>query len=139
MSEFNFRQVTGQSKFRAWKEWKKGDSAIGKVIGFTPNKKSNKFMDVIIDLVEHNFSDMPTLVKGDRFAMNGNTQLQKFLNTPVNIGDTIKVLYQGKEVVKTGEWAGNETHCIEGFIADGPADNVAEEAAKLVAKAASVL
>lgn len=135
---FNFRQVTGQSKFRSWKDWKKGEFVVGKVEGFTPNRKNTKFNDLIIKLVDFNFSQQG-LEKGDRFALNGNTQLQKFLNTPVQVGDVVKVVYLGTEIVKTGEYAGAKTHCVEGYIADQETEDVAAEASELLAKSNSVL
>lgn len=139
MSEFNFRQVTGQSKYKAWKAWKKGEFIVLKVESFAPNKKNAKYSDIIGKVIEHNFAQSDIAV-GDRMALNGTTGTQKAVDTGMKVGDVIKVCYNGQETVKTGEWAGSLTHSLEVHIADqeGKPDLVAEAAA-LVTKANNVL
>lgn len=135
---FNFRQVTGSSKYRAWKEWKKGEFMIMKVESFSPNKKNTKYMDITGKVLDHNFSQSD-LNKEDRFSLNGTTGIQKAVDTGMKVGDTIKVVYGGSEIVKTGQWAGSKTHVIECYIADQDSNDVVTEATNLVAKAQNVL
>lgn len=138
MSNFNFRQVTGSTKYRAWKDWKKGEMIDVKVESFSPNKKSPKFSDIVGKVVSHNFAGSDISV-GDRMTLNGNTGLQKGINTGMVVGDVIRVVYGGQEIVKTGEWAGSKTHSIEVYIADKDKPDLVAEAQNLVAKAANVL
>lgn len=145
MSQFDFRQVTGSSKFRAWKGWRKGEYVILVIESFSPNKKNKNYQDITGKLLEHNFNQSDWQ-KGDRVSINGTTGIQKFLDAacegqPLNslVGQTAKIVYCGSETVKTGQWAGSQTHVIEGYLAGAKTNDVAAEAADLVEKAKSVL
>lgn len=144
---FNFRQITGQSKFRAWKEWKKGEFVIMKIEAFSPNKKNQNYKDITGKVLDHNFQQSDWN-KEDRASLNGNTGTQKFLDacTP-KIGDVIKMVFMGTETVKTGQWAGSQTHVVEGYLAgkddeeddSAPVADPVAEAQALLSKASNVL
>jgi hypothetical protein len=55
----------------------------------------------------------------DAFTINGTTALQKALdNSDVEEGQIIKVVYLGKESVKTGAWKGTMANKLDVFIAE---------------------
>jgi hypothetical protein len=153
MSEFNFRQVTGSSKFRSWKEWKKGEFVILKIESFAPNKKNTKFLDITGKVLDHNFSQSDWQ-KNDRVSVNGTTGLQKFIDAELAnlgevdlkalVGKTCKIIFMGQDIVKTGAWAGSKTNVIEGYMADdsgaaAASRDVVAEANNLVEKSKRVL
>lgn len=138
---FNFRQVTGQSKFRSWKDWKKGEYVIGKVESLQPNQKNPKFQDIVIKLVEHNWKEKVTAEVGERFSINGNTGIQKGINEAgVAPGMIVKVVYGGMDTVKTGQWAGTKTHVTELYVAGQTSEDVVSQVeGSLASKVDSVL
>lgn len=135
---FNFRQVTGQSKYRAWNGWKKGDTIVLKVESFSPNKKNAKYSDITGKVISHNFQQSD-IHPEDRMTLNGTTGTQKAVDTGMKVGDVIQVVYSGQEIVKTGQWQGSKTHAMEVYIADQDSPDVVSEAQSLVEKAKSVL
>jgi hypothetical protein len=129
---YDFKQLTGSSKYRSWKEWAKGDFIIGEVVRFQPNMKNPKFQDIVIKVIEVGFKAQTDIAKGDMFSINGNTGIQKAIDAGIEDADIIKVTYGGMAKVKNGQWAGTQTHVTEVAVAgnakyDKPAAAPAED------------
>jgi len=115
---YNFKQLTGSSKFLSYKEWSVNDFVVGKVVRFQQNNKNPKVQDVIVSVIDSNIKkDKLTLTKNDTFTINGTTALQKALDAGVEDGDIIKVVYLGKEPVKTGAYKGQLANKLDVFVA----------------------
>lgn len=114
---YNFKQLTGNTKFLSYKEWKPSDFVVGKIERFSPNSKNTKVTDVVVTILESNIlNERVTLSPKDLFTINGTTALQKALDTGVEEGDIIKVIYLGKETVKTGPWKGTMANKLEVYL-----------------------
>jgi hypothetical protein len=107
---YEFRQLTGNSKYRSWKEWAKDDFIIGEVERFEPNRKNPKFQDIVIKVKQVGFKAATDVAVGDMFSINGNTGIQKAIDMGIEENDIIKVTYGGQATVKNGQWAGTKTH-----------------------------
>lgn len=113
---YDFKQLTGSTKYRQWKEWKKDEFIVGEVIRLQPNKKNPRHQDIVIKVMEVGFPS-DSIHVGDVFTVNGNTGIQKAIDTGIESDDIVKVVYGGTAIVKTGQWAGAKTHVTEVFIA----------------------
>lgn len=116
---YDFKQLTGNSKYRSWKEWANGDFIIGEVVRFQPNNKNPKFQDIVIKVKQVGFKAQTNVVENDMFSINGNSGIQKAIEVGIDDGDIIKVTYGGMAVVKTGQWAGTKTHVTSVEVARG--------------------
>lgn len=115
---FEFKQLTGSSKFLSYKEWKINDFVVGKVEVMKTNSKNPKVQDLVVTVLESNIkSDKVSLASGDRFTINGTTALQKAVDEGIEVGNVVKVVYKGKETVKTGQWKGQQANALEVFVA----------------------
>lgn len=115
---YNFKQLTGSSKFLSYKEWAVNDYVVGKILRFQQNNKNPKVQDVIVTVVDSNIKkDKITLTKSDVFTINGTTALQRALDQGVEDGDIIKVIYLGKESIKTGTYKGQLANKLDVFVA----------------------
>lgn len=116
---YDFKQVTSSSKFLSYKDWDINDYVVGKILNFKANSKNPKVQDVIVSILDSNINkDKVVLSVNDAFTINGTTALQKALdNTDVEEGQIIKVVYLGKEPVKTGTWQGLMANKLDVFIA----------------------
>ena len=116
---YDFKQVTSSSKFLSYKDWDINDYVVGKILNFKVNSKNPKVQDVIVSILDSNIKkDKVVLSVSDAFTINGTTALQKALdNTDVEEGQIIKVVYLGKEPVKTGAWKGTMANKLDVFIA----------------------
>jgi hypothetical protein len=116
---YDFKQVTSSSKFLSYKDWDINDYVVGKILNFKANSKNPKVQDVIVSILDSNIKkDKVVLSVNDAFTINGTTALQKALdNSDVEEGQIIKVVYLGKESVKTGAWKGTMANKLDVFIA----------------------
>jgi hypothetical protein len=114
---YNFKTLTGNTKFLSYKQWPVGKFVVGTITGFRPNAKNPKNQDVIITVLDTNIQ-VPnlSLSKNDPFTINGTTALQKVLGS-VEEGDIIKVTYEGTETVKTGQWKGTQANKLKVEVA----------------------
>lgn len=117
---YNFQVLNDKTKFCSYKEQKPGNYVVGKILRFAPNKKNAKNTDVIVEVIESNIkTEKCTLVKGDKYTINGTTALQNVLNdNEVVAGGVIKVVFKGTETVKAGQWKGTQANSLEiGYVA----------------------
>lgn len=122
---YNFKQLTGSSKFLSYKEWAVNDFVVGEVVRFQTNNKNPKVQDVIVTVLDSNIKkDKVSLTKDDVFTINGTTALQKALSNGVEEGDILKVVFLGKETIKTGQWKGQQANKLDVFVA--PAQDKAQ-------------
>lgn len=110
---YDFKRATNSSKFLSYKDWEINDYVVGKILNFKPNSKNDKVTDIIVSILDSNIKkEKVSLVANDTFTINGTTALQKALdNSDVVEGDIIKVVYLGKEPVKTGSYKGAIAIC----------------------------
>lgn len=120
---YDFKRATNSSKFLSYKDWAINDYVVGKILNFKPNSKNDKVTDIIVSILDSNIKkEKVSLVANDTFTINGTTALQKALdNSDVVEGDIIKVVYLGKEPVKTGSYKGTMANMLDVFIAKAPA------------------
>jgi hypothetical protein len=115
---YNFKQLTGSSKFLSYKDWAVNDFVVGKIERFQVNSKNPKVQDVVVIVLDSNIKkEKVTLVQEDTFTINGTTALQKALDRGVEEGDIIKVVYLGKEPIKTGTYKGQLANKLDVFVA----------------------
>jgi len=115
---YDFKKLTGNSKFLSYKDWAVNDYVVGKVEILKQNSKNPKVQDAVITIIDTNIKKPNlTLAKNDRFTINGTTALQKALDAGVEEGDILKVVYLGKEEVKTGQWKGTKANKLDVFVA----------------------
>ena len=126
---YNFRTISGSTKFLSYKDWAIGDYVIGKIVMFKPNKLSPKFQDVQVTVLESNIDkDSVTLNPKDSFTINGTTVLENALLQGVEEGDIIRVEFLGKEANKTGAFKGKMSNRLDIKIAP------AQDEAKVVSQ-----
>lgn len=130
---YNFKQLTGSSKFLSYKDWAINDFVVGKIERFQVNSKNPKVQDVVVTVLDSNIKkEKVTLAQQDTFTINGTTALQKALDRGVEDGDIIKVVYLGKEAIKTGPYKGQLANKLDVFVAP------AQDQAKFVAPTTEV-
>lgn len=115
---YEFKQLTGTSKFLSYKEWRVNDFVAGKVEVMKQNSKNPKVQDLVVTVLDSSLNNEKiTLKSGDRFTINGTTALQKAVEEGIDVGSIVKVVYKGKETVKTGQWKGQLANALEVFVA----------------------
>jgi len=122
MSEF--REVAGSRKFRAWKEYAEGDTVTGI---FTEEYKDNYGKTArVIQVESFEFDDNAelNLEVGQNLVLNANGGLD-FKMDGVEIGSTIKVVYEGQDVMTKGIYKGKKYHKVAVFVKDGIKNNPA--------------
>lgn len=117
---FNFKQLTGSKKFRAWNDWKPQDYVIGTIELIETDSLNKNFKNITLKVEEVGFgSNGIDLSKGERLHLNPCASLQQGLDKGAQIGSVIKVVYLGKEENKKGDFKGKLSHRLEVYIADG--------------------
>jgi hypothetical protein len=104
-----------RTEYRAWKEWDEGDTLVAKLLGRTPNRKNKAKKDTIVEVVEPFFSDkgeMKRLKTGTRLTLNSAGQFDKGVDQ-LEEGAMFQVVYNGKNEMEGGEYAGQEAHAME--------------------------
>ena len=110
---YNFKELTGSTKFLSYKDWPVNQYVVGTVKKFSPNKLNPNAQDVMVEVLDTNIStEKLTLKKGDNFTINGTTALEKVLGE-VEEGDILKVTYEGKGVNTTGKYKGKESNRLK--------------------------
>jgi hypothetical protein len=114
---YEFKQLTG-AKFLSYKDWNVNGFVVGEVITFRPNKFNEKYSDVVIKIIDSGIkSDKLSLAKGDVFTINGAASIQKSLDSGVEEGDILKVVYTGTTITKTGPYKGKNQNTFQVFVA----------------------
>lgn len=111
---YNFRTVMGQSSYKAWKNWSEGDFLVGKYISESEDNFGNP--NYKVEVLEANFEDGTTPKPTSTFTFNSSGTLKKAMQE-VNVGDIVKVIYKGEDVVTKGKFKGKKFHSMEVLVA----------------------
>lgn len=109
----NFKSTnpnSGNGSFKKWDLWSVNDYMVCKL---KDDSREDKFKKPIYDveIVESSFDD---LKPGQMFVMNATGGLvKKMSEAEVDIGQTFKVVYLGKNKITKGQWAGTMAHNID--------------------------
>lgn len=115
---FEFKKVSGSSKFLSYKEWGVNGYVVGQITAMTPSKLNDKNTDVHVDVIDTNLKgEKLVLKKGDAFTINGSAALSQAIEKGVEIKDIIKVVYTGQTETKTGKYKGKMQNTFEIFVA----------------------
>jgi hypothetical protein len=116
----------GQSSYKSWTKWSAGDFLVGKFhsAGTDNFGKPNYKMEV----VEASFDDGEIPKAGSLFTLNSSGALTKAMEE-VSVGDVVKVIYRGEDVINTGKYKGKKFHSMEVLVADskGTKNTTSEE------------
>jgi len=111
-----WQKVETVKKYFRYKECKKGQVLIkeGLYIGDSPNQFGRD---------NHDFKEKD----GTVVSLNASGQLDYILQNNVQIGDTVKVVYQGTSTLEKGRYKNKEAHNFDVFVKPGKrAESVAE-------------
>lgn len=111
---YNFRTVLGQSSYRAWKNWEAGDFLVGKYVSQAEDSFGNP--NYKVEVIEAFFEEGETPKAGSLFTFNSSGALKKSMEE-INVGDIIKVIYKGEDVVTKGKFKGKKFHSMEVLVA----------------------
>jgi hypothetical protein len=113
-----------KSEFRAWKEWSEGDYVIGQLIGTNQNKKNKSKKDWIIKVEDAEFEDskLARELVGKNLTLNTAGQLDKGMDQ-VEIGDLVKVMYNGSAEMQGGDYKGEMAHNMEVSLVEEESDD----------------
>jgi hypothetical protein len=119
MSQFQFRQVKGQKKYKSWKEWLEGDIIIGVFKDTYIDKyKKNGYT---IEIIETQFQEGEDLPAGTMLGLNGMGSLD-YKMEDVAIGSVVRIEYTGKTVLEKGPYEGKEAHTVSVAVSSGPVE-----------------
>jgi len=109
-----FEQIGGPRKYYKYKECKKGDVLVeeGEYLGTTPNKYGK---------VNYEFKPADG---SDIISLNYSGQLDWVIENNVRIGDTVRVVYNGKILLEKGMYKGKESNQFEIFKGATPLETV---------------
>lgn len=111
---YSFRTVMGQSSYRAWKNWAAGDYLVGKYVSESVDSFGNP--NYKVEVIEAKFEDDKQPKAGASFSFNSSGTLKKAMEE-VSVGDVIKVIYKGEDVVSKGKFKGKKFHSMEVLVA----------------------
>jgi hypothetical protein len=119
MSKFQFRQVKGAKRYKAWKEWLEGDIVIGVFKDTYIDKyKKNGYT---IEIIETQFQEGEDLPAGTMLGLNGMGSLD-YKMEDVEIGSVVRIEYTGKTVLEKGPYEGKEAHTVSVAVSSGPVE-----------------
>lgn len=124
---YNFRTVMGQSSYKAWKNWSEGDYLVGKYISQSEDQFGNP--NYKVEVIEAQFDDGTTPKPASVFTFNSSGTLKKAMDE-VSVGDIVKVIYKGEDVVSKGKFKGKKFHSMEVLVApsnNAPATTTVDE------------
>lgn len=120
-----YEQIGGAKTYRPWVGWTEGDSFEGKLIGTTEDnygKTNYEFETIAVDFDEEVAVVIPKKGKnagkemeyktpkvGDTFVLNSSGFLDKAMEK-VDMGDKVKVIYEGTIILNSGDNKGAEAH-----------------------------
>lgn len=128
---YTFRTVMGQSSYRAWKNWAAGDYLVGKYVSETTDSFGNP--NYKVEVIEAKFEDGKEPKVGSTFSFNSSGTLKKAMEE-ITVGDVVKVIYKGEDVVSKGKFKGKKFHSMEVLVApsNGSAPVQTEESEDLI-------
>ena len=111
MSRFNFKQVGGARKYRKWNMWDEGDYVVG-VLKDTYIDKFKKEC-FLVEVIEADFKKTDESFKeGDLVGLNHAGGLV-FSLKDVPMGSVVRIEYNGKDILDSGEYEGSEVHTFK--------------------------
>ena len=106
----NFKSTSGSSNFLKWDLWPVNSYMVCKLLD---DSRIDKFQKPIYD-VEVVETSLPGIVPGSKFQLNATGGLTKKMNdNEVSIDQVFKVVYGGKNPIKTGQYKGTMAHAID--------------------------
>lgn len=119
-NSFNFRKIGGRV-YRSWKLWEEGDEIIAKYIQPYEDQFGNTCHEV--EIIESDFHDKD-LEEGVILGLNSCGGLNHKLEDVVK-GTTVRVEYEGEDVIEKGKMKGKMFHKVAVSIDDSTADHSA--------------
>ena len=104
----------GQSSYKGWKNWSEGDYLVGKYISQAEDQFGNP--NYKVEVIEAQFEDGTTPKPASVFTFNSSGTLKKAMDE-VSIGDIVKVIYKGEDVISKGKFKGKKYHSMEVLVA----------------------
>jgi hypothetical protein len=117
---YSFKTVMSQSSYRAWKNWSSGDFLVGKYVSESTDTFGNP--NYKVEVIEGKFDDGKEPKAGSMFSFNSSGALKKAIEQ-ISVGDVIKVIYKGEDVVSKGKFKGKKFHSMEVLVA--PSNGIA--------------
>jgi len=101
------KKLNGSKVYKAWKEWQAGDYVIGKYSGTSKDKyRKNSWH---LDIIETSFADGSTFDEGKTMGINSTGMVDKVMEG-VDLGEIIRMDYEGTEVLTSGDFEGSDAH-----------------------------
>lgn len=145
-----YEQVGGAKVYRPWVGWTEGDMFEGRLTGTTEDNygKTNwEFETISLDFDEDISTVIPQKGKnagkevsykapkvGDIFVLNSAGSLDKAMEK-VDMGDKVKVIYEGTIILPSGDNKGAEAHSMK--VYREPKNSKSAEVSKLAKEQAS--
>ena len=111
---YNFKTVMGQSSYRSWAKWESGDFLVGKYLSAGEDSFGNP--NYKVEVIEAQFDDGSAPKAGSNFSFNSSGTLKKAMEE-IEVGDIIKVIYKGQNVIPKGKYKGKSFHEMEVLVA----------------------
>lgn len=108
-----FRNLSGAKAYRPWKNWEVGDFVIGKLVDTEIDQY--KKTCYILELEEVSFNDAEAERNAQdlgRIGLNHTGLLAKIMDDKCEIGQVVRVEYQGTSTMQKGPNAGAEAHSL---------------------------
>ena len=119
MSKFNFRQIGGSRVYKAWKEWKEGDFVVGKFTSQYTDNYGNPGYE--LEVIDSSFD----IQEGKIMGINSCGSLN-YKMSDVSIGDTIKIQFEGEDVIEKGKYKGKTFNNVSVFLAGEETDETSD-------------
>lgn len=113
----------GKSAYRTWKNWESGDFLVGKYVSTSEDNYGKP--NYKVEVIEASFSDGSEPKASEVFTFNSSGALIKAMEE-VQVGDIIKVIYKGEEVMTKGKYKGKAFHSMEVLVADSKGEQVSK-------------
>jgi hypothetical protein len=119
-----YKEITGSRQYRPWKKWNPGDEFVGVYKEQKEDNYGNP--SYIFEVISTAFSKKednlnPGMVAGLNSSGGFNVKMDQ-----VNVGDTVRVLYNGVIILTKGKYKGARSHSIN--VGVGAKDITTEDA-----------
>ena len=104
------KQIGGLRKYKAFADWKEGDSIQGKYVGRTTKADNYGKRGYDIDI---SYSSFKEFKQGDKVSLNNNGSLEEKFDS-IEDGALVEVIYTGKTTLgEKHKFKGKECHTFE--------------------------
>jgi hypothetical protein len=105
------KSLGGSQAYRVWEDYSVGDWVLGRYVGnhVCQYKKQNPKIEVIDALFDD--SDLSDSIIGKTLVLNAVGSLSAQIEK-VEEGETVRVTYNGKNLLTKGPYAGKEAHSV---------------------------